>query len=136
MYKWTNTFSKVKKQLLRARRSKSEGSGDSPVAVSTPILTVQAPLESSRRDLQDYPQIFLSLKISSRCAGNLDGNARWARRLKADHPPSRVVHLEIDGTGTCRDEALRWLGRRTERWRVPLFDFLNNYRAAADHRLH
>lgn len=47
-----------------------------------------------------------------------------------------VVYAGVPGLRTCRDEALRWLGRRTERWRVPLFDFLNNYRAAADHRLH
>ena len=34
-----------------------------------------------------------------------------------------------------RDSALRWIGRRTERWRLPVFDFLNNYRASVGHSL-
>jgi 2-polyprenyl-6-methoxyphenol hydroxylase-like FAD-dependent oxidoreductase len=34
-----------------------------------------------------------------------------------------------------RDAGLRWLGRRSERWRVPVYDFLNNYRSSSEARL-
>ena len=34
-----------------------------------------------------------------------------------------------------RDACLRWVGRRSERWRIPIYDFLNNYRSSSEMRL-
>ena len=47
-----------------------------------------------------------------------------------------TVNLAANGAlRAVRDAALRWVGRRSERWRLPIFDFLNNYRVGCDRRL-
>ena len=51
-----------------------------------------------------------------------------------------VSHVQLYAGGTyaflaMRDAALRWAGGRSERWRVPIFDFLCNYRVSAGARL-
>ena len=58
-----------------------------------------------------------------------------ARRVQNESRVLALVTVNLAGWAVLRvvrDSALRWIGRRTERWRLPIFDFLNNYRVGGE----
>ena len=58
------------------------------------------------------------------------------RRFESYALALATVNLAASGAlRAVHDAALRWAGRRSERWRLPIFDFLNNYRVGSDRRL-
>jgi 2-polyprenyl-6-methoxyphenol hydroxylase-like FAD-dependent oxidoreductase len=61
-----------------------------------------------------------------------------AHRVQLESRLLAIFTVRLARSGVVRavrDMLLRWVGNRSERWRLPVFDFLNNYRTSTDARL-
>ena len=61
-----------------------------------------------------------------------------ARRVQLESYMLALTTVNLAESGALRamrDAALRWIGGRSERWRLPIFDFLNNYRVGCERGL-